>query len=313
MKFIMMVGPSYSGKSFRAEQLAEEHNAVIFSSDAIREEIYGDAGEQKNPGKVFDILHRRLIQHMRAGGNAIYDATNLSCKRRMGFLKMLKNSGIECEKIAMVMIASLTEINERMQQRAREVPGEVVVRQIGGFQMPYYYEGWNTIMMVKSKDEDKYRDDINEVMYTARGFNQNNPHHSLGLTEHMIAAFDHAVDQGYSKVVQRAALYHDLGKIYTKTFVNSKGETTDVAHYYGHEGWSTYLMMMMYPGAMSGENRMGELEKFEEWMKSAVLVQWHMAHYVRTPESMETLYQMLDKVGLGKELKRLERCDKEAH
>ena len=40
--FTMMAGLVGSGKSTYAKQLAEETNAIICSSDAIREELYGD-------------------------------------------------------------------------------------------------------------------------------------------------------------------------------------------------------------------------------------------------------------------------------
>ena len=40
--FTMMVGLVGSGKSTYAKQLAEETNAIICSSDAIREELCGD-------------------------------------------------------------------------------------------------------------------------------------------------------------------------------------------------------------------------------------------------------------------------------
>ena len=40
--FVMMVGLPGSSKSTYAKQLAEETNAIICSSDAIREELCGD-------------------------------------------------------------------------------------------------------------------------------------------------------------------------------------------------------------------------------------------------------------------------------
>ena len=46
--FTMMVGLVGSGKSTYAKQLAEETNAIICSSDAIREELCGDENSQKS-------------------------------------------------------------------------------------------------------------------------------------------------------------------------------------------------------------------------------------------------------------------------
>lgn len=303
-ELIMMVGISYSGKSTYAQSAAEMIDATIFSSDAIRKELYGDEGEQKNPSKVFDILHRRIIKHLREGGRAIYDATNLSCKRRMNFLKMLENSHIDCEKRVFVILCTPSVIKQRMEQRERKVPWEVVYRQICQFQMPYYYEGWDEIKVIKTCDTKNRFEDIHKTITAMHDFNQDNPNHTLTLDNHLNEAFDCALRYDYNKNVQRAALYHDIGKIFTKTFTNHKGETTDVAHYYGHEGWSAYYLMLAAPDVGYTLNN---------WIRSAVLVQWHMAHYMRTPKSMGTLYKMLAKSGLDEELKQLERCDKEAH
>ena len=303
-ELIMMVGVSYSGKSTYAQSVAEMIDATIFSSDAIRKELYGDEGEQKNPGKVFDILHRRIIKHLREGGRAIYDATNLSCKRRMNFLKMLENSHIDCEKRVFVILCTPSVIKQRMEQRERKVPWEVVHRQICQFQMPYYYEGWDDIKVIKTCDVETRFKDVHDAIEAVVDFKQDNPNHKWNLGGHLSKAFDCALCHNYNKDVQRAALYHDIGKIFTKTFVNHKGETTNVAHYYGHEGWSAYYLMLAAPDVRYVLNN---------WIRSAVLVQWHMAHYMRTPESMETLYKMLAKSRLDEELKQLERCDKEAH
>ena len=86
---MMMVGLPYSGKSCYAKKLKEEFNAVIHSSDAIREEILGDVQDQNNNGMVFDVLHRRVIEDLSNGRNVIYDATNINYKRRMDTIQRL--------------------------------------------------------------------------------------------------------------------------------------------------------------------------------------------------------------------------------
>ena len=57
--FTMIVGIVGSGKSTYAKQLAEEINAIICSSDAIREELCGDENSQDNNDEVFKILHSK--------------------------------------------------------------------------------------------------------------------------------------------------------------------------------------------------------------------------------------------------------------
>lgn len=57
-----MVGIAGAGKSSVAIRYALTRSAIIYSSDDIRGEIYGDESCQKNPGRVFDILHQRVCK-----------------------------------------------------------------------------------------------------------------------------------------------------------------------------------------------------------------------------------------------------------
>ena len=133
-KLIMMVGVAGSGKSTIAMRYALTQSAIIFSSDAIRGEIYGDENCQKNPGRVFDILHQRITETLSKGFDVVYDATNLSCKRRMNFLKSIAH--IDCRKECVVVVTTPEDIEERMEQRDRKVPMEVVHKQLCQFQCP---------------------------------------------------------------------------------------------------------------------------------------------------------------------------------
>ena len=109
-----------------ASQMKEE--VVLLSSDAIRGEIYGDKNCQRDPGRVFDIMHQRTIAALSQGVSVIYDATNLSCKRRMNFLKSIAH--IDCKKTCVVVVTTPEDIEERMKLRDRKVPMEVVHKQL---------------------------------------------------------------------------------------------------------------------------------------------------------------------------------------
>ena len=52
-KFIMMCGLVASGKSTRVKELAKEYNATIFSSDALREELFNDVNDQEHNQELF--------------------------------------------------------------------------------------------------------------------------------------------------------------------------------------------------------------------------------------------------------------------
>ena len=124
-KCIVMVGVAASGKSYYANKIAEKENGVVFSSDALRGELYGDENDQSHNNEVFSELHRRIRNHLREGKVAIYDATNLSMKRRMAFLQELKR--IPCEKEAVVVLASRDKCIEQNDARERKVPHSVTI------------------------------------------------------------------------------------------------------------------------------------------------------------------------------------------
>lgn len=92
--FVMMVGLPGSGKSTLAKDIKDTYHGTIFSSDSIREELTGSEECMDQDKEVFQTLHRRikeyLIEHQGTGGCAIYDACNISYKKRMAFLRELK-------------------------------------------------------------------------------------------------------------------------------------------------------------------------------------------------------------------------------
>lgn len=50
------------------------------------------------------------------------------------------------------------------------------------------------------------------------GFDQKNPHHDKDLGDHAVEVMARFGDCGYSESYNLAALFHDVGKLYTQTF-----------------------------------------------------------------------------------------------
>ena len=126
VKCFVMCGLPASGKSWQAKKLAEEYDAEIFSSDSLREEMFGDVNHQTDNDVLFKELHKRIRGCLTYGKSAIYDACNISYKRRMEFLKSLNK--IPCEKIAVLMATPYEVCLERNSQRERKVPEQVIKR-----------------------------------------------------------------------------------------------------------------------------------------------------------------------------------------
>ena len=237
--FIMMIGLPCSGKTYKAKELAEQYNATIFSSDSLREELFGDVNEQSRNRELFAELHKRIKDYLREGKSAIYDATNISYKRRMAFLSELKN--IPCKKICLLMATPYEECLNRNAERERKVPEGVIERMYMNFNCPFDYEGWDEIQIVYSDGgKDCYGDPCDWVE-SVIDYDQHNSHHNLTLGQHCMSVFRKIYDTpNRFWEITTAALIHDCGKPKTATYINSKGEVTEECHYYQHNFVGAY-------------------------------------------------------------------------
>ena len=301
--FVMMCGISGSGKSTVAKELAEEYDATIFSSDALREELFGDVNDQEHNQEVFIELHRRIKAHLSLGKSAIMDSTNLSYKKRMAFLQELKN--IPCEKICILVATPYVQCVERNAQRDRKVPKYALERMYHSIDIPYWYEGWNTIGI--TYPDNLVRKEWISWLDSVQDFNQDNPHHNLTLGGHCEKTLDYLFERfggtdQRSTILRMAGAVHDIGKCSTKTFKNSKGEITDVAHYYSHEHTGSYDSLFYGP--------------VQRALDVAVLIRWHMMPYVYEKDNNEKLHNKYRKLWgeqLYEDIMRLHEADKSAH
>lgn len=243
-KFTMLVGLPASGKSTYAKEKAEKERAVVCSSDAIRKELYGDENVQGDGNEVFNILHERVKELLSQGWDVIYDATNVKSKRRRAFLREIEK--YDCIKECIIMATPYEVCLERNLKRDRFVPEEVIKKMYMAWNTPYYFEGWDTIIIHYNSKHN--RCSANDFVRTVKEYNQNNSHHSLTLGEHCKKAEeyingsfeDFSVYDVSSVSLLEAALVHDCGKPFTATYCNHKGETTSECHYYNHENTGGY-------------------------------------------------------------------------
>lgn len=306
-ELIMMVGVAGSGKSTVAMRYALTRSAIIYSSDVIRGEIYGDENCQKNPGRVFDILHQRVTKTLSEGFDVVYDATNLSCKRRMNFLKTIAH--IDCKKTCVAVVTTPEDIEERMKSRERKVPMEVVHKQMCQFQCPNYYEGWDKIVISYNSKPEDCRESYKKLGREC-DIPHDNHHHSLSIFDHMSKAADVAEDYAWkdeelSLVHERwVARIHDIGKPRCKSFTDKEGNPTKEAHYYGHQNYSAYYSLIF-------DNSDFDIS-LKDSLDNACLIQWHMEHYLRDGSALDKFYKMIGPK-LEKRLHILEKADKAAH
>lgn len=303
-KFIMLVGLPASGKSVKAKELSDQHNANIHSSDALREELFGSTDVQDKNNLLFQELHRRIKNDLLNGESVIYDATNISYKRRISFLSEIKK--YKCSKIVIIMATPYKECLERNETRAKKVPKHVIKKMYMNWNTPYWYEGWDDIQIIYSQYKDRFPYAIS-YMLKHMNYNQESKHHQLTLGRHLDKTFRYVAYYTPNDLpLGIASALHDCGKPFTKSSVNYKGEETDTSHYYQHHCVGAYDSLF-YDTPCNA-------------LDYAILIQWHMQPYFwenedseKNREKHKNKYKKLWGDELFKDIMLLHKADKLAH
>ncbi len=269
------------------------------SSDEIRRE-FGDVNDQSQNARVFEEVEKRLKQNILEGKNVIFDATNISYKKRRAWLERFNRYDIQ--KIAVLVATPYEECLERNSKRERKVPEEVITRMYHNFYIPQYYEGFDEILI---KYNSEY--EFNWLAIELDDIPQDNPHHTLSVVGHCLAVARCLKKEKYDLWV--AGLLHDIGKIKTKTFVNMKGETTDVAHFYNHEKVSAYDALF-YEDIRSLVNMFND--KATTVLNILKLIQWHMIMHFEMSDKTIAKYKNMLGENTWKDLEILHKADCEA-
>ena len=228
-ELIMLVGIPASGKTTIAKEY-EKNGYVWHSSDEIRLEFLLPQTKEGNI-ETFNILHKRVHEDLKNGKNVIYDATNMSRKRRIGFLRSLNK--IECFKKCIFTLASIETCKERNLKRENPVPDDVYDKMVSIFSAPFVIEGWDEIQVIVTDQSA-----IKRISKEELDIDQENPNHKLSLYNHMIQS-KLELEKIDRKDLSDVGFYHDIGKLFTKTYWGDDGK----AHYPRHENWSSYIYL----------------------------------------------------------------------
>ena len=249
-KLIILCGLPGSGKSSYAEKFKTvddtfyKGNTVIHSSDAIREELFGDASTQEDNGRVFELMQKRTREDLRAGKTVIYDATNITRKSRKSAIACAHPTHDTVE--VHIIWAPVNVCLRRDASRDRQVGPDVIDKMLRRWQSPDpVTEGFDNISLTCTDPG------FNHVDYVSRKTAEmhiahDNPHHTLGVYDHCLQASLNISNCG-EKVPEEvlvATYWHDIGKPYTKFYKQNK-ETGEYdmskAHYYDHQNVGAYL------------------------------------------------------------------------
>lgn len=299
----MLVGIPASGKSYFANNLVKNHNYILHSSDDLRKELYGDASVQGDHSALFSELHRRIKEDLKSGKNVVYDATNINYKKRMAFLREIKN--IECNKICTVIATPISECIKRNSKRDRTVPIEVIYRMRENFDFPAYFEGWDNIEIVyncidselENYTFDRYYEDYKD-------YDQKNEHHNSTLYYHCFKVYKYLLDNSNNSNLIIAGYLHDCGKPYVASNKDRKGNITENTHYYNHHKVSSYeSIFYAYKEKCSTE----------DIIKICSYVLWHMQPYFNNTEKLVNKYRKMWGEEFFNDIMLLHKADVLAH
>lgn len=284
---ILLVGIPGAGKTTYAKKYRSDQQIIHLSSDLIRAELYGDESIQGDPAEVFSLMQKRAIDALNNGCDVIYDATNITRKDRAGIIS-------QCPRVVKIethiVWAPIETCIERDAARERTVGKAVIDKMLKRFQAPYYDEGIDEIKVIMPDDFSQWEYELGII--DAMEISHDNPHHTLSIVEHCSKAYDYAYcTLDADDEICNAAEIHDIGKPYVKAFIDSKGNPSEIAHFYQHQcvgSWMSYGIPHVTP--------------FMAW-----LISIHMDPY------FETKYYNRLPIYLKKQVDLLHEADLAAH
>lgn len=295
--FIMLVGAPGSGKSTFANTVSK---AVVVSSDDIRRKLYGSEEIQGDPNQVFEVVHNNIIEALENGYDVIFDATNMRRKYREVIMNKIKH--IKVRKVCVIFAEPYEVLRDQNDSRARKVPKEIIWKMIKSFEMPTEAEGFDEIVLFN-----RFSKRGESLLQQMVNFDQDNPNHSLDLFSHCAKAADFIrasttkMSEDEQEILRRAAAYHDIGKLFTKTYKDLNGKETKYAHYYHHENVGAYMCLLI------------EELSLPDRIRVAQLVGYHMQPYFNKTEKAQKRWR--ERLGdrLYELIMELHRADEYAH
>lgn len=303
-KLIILAGLPGCGKSSYAEAFIAAKNIfpdtktsadhwAVHSSDAIREELFGDASCQADNNRVFETMHKRVKADLEKGINVIYDATNVTRKSRRSAIALAgKHDLVECH----IVWAPINVCVDRDAQRDRTVGKEVIEKFVRRWQSPFYDEGFSDIIIVSKFGYEFDRSHYISSMTAQMHIPHDNPHHTLGVYEHCMEAYQQLKANEVAPHVVRAATYwHDVGKPFTKGYKNKPDSNEidySVAHYYDHQNVGAYMAYGLY-----SDHEMGNsfIVQFSWLINNHMEPFFNSKYYQQLPENLKKQVDMIHK------------------
>lgn len=128
-KLFILVGIPGTGKSTWANTFLS--HAEVVSSDAIREELTGDATDQSVNKQVFNLFHQRIGEQLAQQNDVIADSTALDARSRAELVSIAATFDAD---VYLVVFSNLAQAARRNATRDRVVPDDVMIRMIDKYE-----------------------------------------------------------------------------------------------------------------------------------------------------------------------------------
>ena len=261
---VVTVGLPSSGKTSWVDDFIGENQGKaidVISSDKIREEVFNDIEDQNHNSEVFDLMKRRTKESLSQGHVVIYEATNISSKRRRALLNELNKHYDKA--ICLFKYKRLIACQIDNEKRDKEVPSDVIDRMYRNFEIPHKSEGFDEIIVDFDEKTNLYlsnkskggigflKDELLAIetyddyksLLCQLGLNQcidmpqDSKWHTLSLSKHMYFCFRAVREYHWHDInLVIASMLHDI----SKPNVRTEDKDQKYAHYYGHENASAY-------------------------------------------------------------------------
>ncbi len=156
-KLILLVGIPGAGKTTLASKIAARGYHCL-NADSIRQELWGDAADQREPEKVFGQFFKQLEEVLATGADIVIDNTNINVKQRKPILNMAAKAGYTDIQLWLLDVP-LDVCLERNQKRERAVSDDIVANMfmtLNRTGRPRREEG-RLVIIRPGKDDEDYR------------------------------------------------------------------------------------------------------------------------------------------------------------